>query len=249
MILKVYIDQMTDLYKDLAESLKPKDVDHPHFQEAMDDLHFSLYNLDVLCDVLKRKQEEAELSPEEEALLLEKQFIEESVAQEPVVEEFPPSEVPEPVYIAPEEGEDLAPLPKVKSRPKDKGVLSEFTWYRDDTINGDPRDILHWIYKTNESRAKGQTLLKVLMLARKQVDNKPKSLNMEETADILMRIGVKGVQNTMLAHKQYIRTQKKLLRTFRSDKTALGRVFQQFPVNAYYRHDHIQSVVSFGGAF
>ena len=84
MILKVYVDQMTALYKDLAESLKPKDVDHPHYQEAMDDLHFSLYNLDVLCDVLKRKQEEAEISPEEEALLLEKQFIEESVAQEPV---------------------------------------------------------------------------------------------------------------------------------------------------------------------
>lgn len=121
-------------------------------------------------------------------------------------------------------------------KKEDKDPLSNREWYRDEKINGDPRDILKYIFQCDLLDAGAETLVKALLLAR--IPTPPDS-----------RSALKGLaQDDLLSIAEYYYPEvtldmiRQIKKTFVSTKDKLENL--KYPTSAFYREEYLDKLES-----
>ena len=152
----------------------------------------------------------------------------------------PPAETPEPVI----EEEASVPAPSVVPSAIGGTMLDNYTWYKDEKINGDARDIFTWILKADPRTCSPEEFIEGLLYARLDKAGKAASLTQRELVDLVLLRSfpgypttVKGVTDKVRAISKQLKTSKDFTKKGLEEMTKRG-----YPTASFYTQAHIDAL-------
>lgn len=150
-------------------------------------------------------------------------------------------------YLAdPEPGEEEASVPAASVVPSAIGgtMLDNYTWYKDEKINGDARDIFTWILKADPRSCSPEEFVEGLLYARLDKAGKAASLTQRELVDLVLLRSfpgypttVKGVTDKVRAISKQLKASKDFTKKGLEEMTKRG-----YPTASFYTQAHIDAL-------
>lgn len=165
---------------------------------------------------------------------------------------------PEPEEIEEERAEEEdtpAPAPSVPAPsvvPSSIGgtMLDNYTWYKDEKINGDARDIFTWILQVDPRTCSPEEFIEGLLYARLDKSGKAASLTQRELADLVLLRNFPGYPSTIKGVTDKVRDISKQLKASKDfTKKGLEEMTKRgYPTASFYTPVHIASLEAARGA-
>jgi len=142
--------------------------------------------------------------------------------------------------------EEEASVPAASVVPSAIGgtMLDNYTWYKDEKVNGDARDIFTWILKADPRSCSPEEFIEGLLYARLDKAGKATSLTQRDLVDlVLLRrfsgypTTVKGVTDKVRAISKQLKASKDFTKKGLEEMTKRG-----YPTASFYTQAHINAL-------
>ena len=145
-----------------------------------------------------------------------------------------------------EEQETPASVPASSVVPSSIGgtMLDNYTWYKDEKINGDARDIFTWILKADPRTCSPEQFIEGLLYARLDKAGKAASLTQRELVDLVMLRSFPGYPSTIKGVTDKVRAISKQLKASKDfTKKGLEEMTKRgYPTASFYTQAHITAL-------
>lgn len=150
-------------------------------------------------------------------------------------------------YLAdPEPVEEEASLPAPSVVPSAIGgtMLDNYTWYKDEKINGDARDIFTWIIKADPRTCSPEEFIEGLLYARLSKSGKAASLTQRDLVDLVLLRSFPGYPTTIKGATDKVRAISKQLKASKDfTKKGLEDLTKRgYPTASFYTQGHIDAL-------
>lgn len=144
------------------------------------------------------------------------------------------------------EDETPASVPASSVVPSSIGgtMLDNYTWYKDEKINGDARDIFTWILQVDPRTCSAEDFIEGLLYARLDKAGKAASLTQRELVDLVMLRSFAGFPSTITGVTDKVRAISKQLK-YNKDFTKKGLeelTKRGYPTASFYTQTHIDAL-------
>ena len=157
----------------------------------------------------------------------------------------PPAETPtETPTETPVEEEASVPAASVVPSAIGGTMLDNYTWYKDDKINGDARDIFTWILEADPRSCSPEEFIEGLLYARLDKSGKAASLTQRELVDLVLLRSFPGYPTTLKGVTDKVRAISKQLKTSKDfTKKGLEEITKRgYPTASFYTQAHINAL-------
>ena len=123
-------------------------------------------------------------------------------------------------------------------------MLDNYTWYKDDKINGDARDIFTWILEADPRSCSPEEFIEGLLYARLDKSGKAASLTQRELVDLVLLRSFPGYPSTIKGVTDKVRAISKQLKTSKDfTKKGLEEITKRgYPTASFYTQAHINAL-------
>jgi hypothetical protein len=148
------------------------------------------------------------------------------------------------LFSAPSTVEPSVSAPPVLPSSIGGTMLDNYTWYKDETINGDARDIFTWILQVDPLTCSAEQFIEGLLYARIYKDGKATSLTQRELAELLLLRAFPGYPTNIKGATDKVRDICKQLKASKDfTKKGLEELTKRgYPTASFYTQTHIDAL-------